>query len=214
MRTRIASVLFTLVLSAVFYSASAQTISPGKQTLDKKEYLGLTLNQNIPDKNLSSYWESYLERFGKVKGKRGSYTIAKASLPAISANPVQVTSEVSSVDKKQSKVFLALYAEGNYVTNYNDDSYKAAENILKDFSDYAATREEVRLADEIFTTAEKGHQKLQRDLEDKAKEIEKTEKKLTELRSEVEKGKVESQNSLMDLQNKQKALETAKLKVK
>lgn len=192
----------------------AQTVFPGKQTIDKKEYLGLVLGNSIPEKYLSDYWEAYLDKFGKVKGKRGNYTIAKAAIPSISANPIQLTSQVFSEQKNQSKVFMALYVDGTYVANYNDQTYKSAESILKDFSDYASIREEVRIADESFTTSEKSYQKLQKDMEEKIKEIERMEKKLDELRAEVERGKVDSQNAIVDLQNKQKSLEALKTRIK
>ncbi|TDE16314.1 hypothetical protein [Dyadobacter psychrotolerans] len=208
---RTTSILFVIVMSIA--SASAQSVYQGKETIDKKEVSGLTLSQSIPEKHLITYWESYLEKFGKVKGKKGTNTIDKASIPAVSPNPVQVTSLVGSVSKTASRVFLSLNVDGSYITNGSDSGYKAAETVLKDFSNYAAAREEVRLADDVFSVAEKSHQKLQRDIEDKTKEIEKTEKKLNELRSEVEKGKADSQTSLLDLQNKQKALEAAKTKV-
>lgn len=212
MKLQITSALFVMILSTISYSLHAQTVFPGKQTIDKKEYMGLIMSNSISEKYLSDYWESYLAKFGKVKGKRGVYTIASASIPSVSPNPVQVTSEVSSV-KKQAQVFMALYVDGTYVTNYSDQTYKAAESVLKDFSDYAGKREDVRVADDAFTVAEKGHQKIQSKMEDNAKEIDRTEKKLVELRSELEKGKIDSQNSIVDLQNKQKALEAVKSKL-
>lgn len=199
------------VLGAVFVSISlhAQTVSPGKQTIDKTEYLGLNLNQNIPEKYLSNYWSSYLEKFGKVKGKRSTYTIDKASIPSISTAPVQLISQVSS-SKDQSQVFMALNVGGQYIANYSDETYKNAETVLKDFSSYAGLREEVRVADESFITSEKSFQKLTKENDNTAKDIEKTEKKLAELRSELVKKKQEADNSLIDLQNKQKALEVVK----
>ena len=212
MKTPIRFIVSLLVLSITSPFTNAQTIFPGKQTIEKTEYLGLILNQNIADKYLSKYWESYLSRAGKVKSRRSVYTIDKASLPMISSGPVQVTSEVSS-KKDQSQVFLALNVGGQYITNYSDETYKNAESILKEFSDYATVLEEVRVADEQFTEAEKGYQKLLKDNENTAREIEKTDKKLNELRSELEKKKADASNALRDLQNKQKALELVKAKV-
>lgn len=212
MKLQIRSILaVTFLLTAI--SLKAQTVSPGKQTIDKQEYFGLNLNQNISEKYLSKYWESYLDRFGKVKSKRGVYTIEKASVPSISNAPVQLTSQINS-GKDLSQVFLALYVNGQYVTNVSDDTYKNAESLLKDFSDYAGVREEARVADEIFTTSEKNYQKQTKENDNTAKEIEKTEKKLTEMRAELEKKRLETDNSLVDLQNKQKALEAAKSRIK
>lgn len=207
------SFLFAVILSLTAVSLRAQSVSPGKQTIDKQEYFGLNLNQNISEKYLSKYWESYLDKFGKVKSKRGVYTIEKASVPSVSSAPVQLTSQINS-GKDLSQVFLALYVNGQYVTNASDDSYKSAETILKDFADYASVREEARVADEIFVSSEKSYQKQTKENDNTAKEIEKAEKKLTELRAELERKKLEAGNSLIDLQNKQKALEVAKGRVK
>lgn len=212
MKLRIRSIIAVALLLTTI-SLSAQTISPGKQTIDKQEYFGLNLNQNIAEKYLSKYWESYLDRFGKVKSKRGIYSIEKASIPSISNAPVQLTSHINS-GKDLSQVFLALYVNGQYVTNASDETYKNAESILKDFSEYAGVREEARVADEIFTTSEKSYQKQIKDNDNTTKEIEKTEKKLIEMRAELEKKKLEADNSLIDLQNKQKTLEAARSRVK
>lgn len=202
--------IFALFLTTAL---SAQSVSPGKQIIDKQEYFGLNLNQNISEKYLSKYWETYLDKFGKVKSKRGVITIEKASIPSVANTPIQLTSQINT-GKDLSQIFLALYVNGQYVTNASEESYKNAENILKDFSDFASVREEARVADEIFTTSEKSYQKQTKDNDNTAKEIEKTEKKLTEMRAELEKKKLEAGNSLIDLQNKQKALETAKGRIK
>ena len=212
MKLHIRSIVLVAVL-LVTTNLYAQTISPGKATIDKQEYLGLNLNQNISEKYLSKYWESYLEKFGKVKNKRSVYTIDKAAITSVSSSPVTVTSQITS-GKDLSQVFLALNVNGQYITASTDEGYKSAEQLLKDFADYASVREDARVADEVFTTSTKNYQKLQKDNDNTAKDIEKTEKKLTELKAELEKKKLEAGNSLVDLQNKQKSLEEAKSKIK
>jgi hypothetical protein len=212
MKSQIRSIVFAAAL-LMTASLQAQTISPRKATLDKQEYLGLNLNQNISEKYLSSYWESYLEKFGKVKSKHNTYTIQKAAITSISSNPVQLTSQITS-GKDLSQIFVALNIDGQYITASTDEKYKNAESILKDFVTYAAVREDARVADEVFTTSEKSYQKLQKDNENSAKDIEKTEKKLVELKAELDKKKLEADNSLVDLQSKQKSLEAAKSKIK
>ncbi|CAG4991707.1 hypothetical protein DYBT9275_00815 [Dyadobacter sp. CECT 9275] len=209
MKTRLAPAAVVLFVLAAL-SGHTQTIYPGKQTIDKKEYSGLVLNQSIPEKYLSNYWEKYLGKFGKVKGRRGTATIEKAAIPSISGNPIQLTSVVSSPVKNQSQVFLALNVDGNEVTSSTDNSYKGAESLLKNFADYASINDEARIADEVFTSSEKSHQKLVRQNDDTAKDIERTEKKLTELRAQLETNKMEAEKSLVDLQNKQRALEEVK----
>ncbi len=202
------------LLALIVYDTQAQSVSSAQATIDKNVYSGLVLQQSIPEKHLSTYWENYLDQFGKVKGRKGNYTIKKASIKPVSSGPVQVTSQVSSLNKNMSKVFLALQTDGLFVTTDNDRAYTAAENLLKDFSDYAESREVVRIADQDFSDAEKLYQKLQRDVEENTKEIEKTEKKLTELRASVEKGNSDLRSSLLELQNKQRTLEAAKGRVR
>jgi chromosome segregation ATPase len=209
MNIKLRYILSAIAFSFVSVSLQAQSIFPGKQTIDKTEYLGLTLNQNIPDKQINNYWKSYIEKYGKVKNKKSVYTISKASIPSISNSPIDITSEVTS-KKEQSQVFLALNVDGQYITNYTDQTYQKAEAILKEFSEYASKQEEVRVADESFSSSEKSYQKLQKENENLVKDIEKTEKKITELRSELEKKRAEADNALIDLQNKQKALELVK----
>lgn len=212
MKSRLQLLLLALLPFTAF-NAKAQSVSSAQATIDKTVYSGLALSQNIPEKHLSMYWENYLDQFGKVKGRKGNYTIKKASLKRVSSGPVQVTSQVSAVNKNVSKVFLALNADGANVTSENDRAYGAAENLLKDFADYANSRDLVRVADEDFSSSEKQYQKLQREVEEDTKEIEKTEKKLSELRASVEKGNTDLRASLLDLQNKQRVLEAAKGKV-
>lgn len=204
----IAGLIFLISQSAIL----AQSVFPGKQTIDKKEYLGLNLNSSVAEKNLTTYWEDYLNQYGKVKGKRGNYTIEKAFIPAISGSPVGITSQVTST-KGASQVFLAVSVSGNFLTNPSDSAYKATENLLKDFSAYSATREEVRVADESYSESNKNHAKLVKDEERLVKDIEKAEKKLVEMKEELEKGKVTIGTAVTDMQTKLQVLEASKAKV-
>jgi hypothetical protein len=204
-------ILALILLQFTVGNLYAQTVYPGKQTIDKTEYLGIILNHKIAAKHLENYWQTYLSRFGKVKSKRSVYSISKASLPVLSTGPVEVISEVTS-KKDLSQIFLALNVGGKYITDYNDSTYKNGEAILKSFSDYADLQEESRVANEAFVSAEKGYQKLLKENDNTTKEIEKTEKKLADLRVELEKKKQEASNTLIDLQNKQKVLDAAKSK--
>ena len=157
---RLIHTIVLAVTTLITANLHAQTIAPGKATLDKQEYLGLNLNQNISEKYLSKYWETYLEKFGKVKSKRSVYTIEKAAITSISASPVLVTSQITS-GKDLSQVFLALNVNGQYITASTDEGYKSAEALLTDFADYARVREDARVADEVFTTSTKNYQKLE-----------------------------------------------------
>lgn len=211
MKTTSKFVITGLILF-ISQSLFAQSVFPGKQTIDKKEYFGLNLNSAVAEKNLTTYWEDYLNQFGKAKGKRGTYTIEKAFVPSVSSLPVGITSEVTST-KGASQVFLAVTVGGNFLTDPSDSAYKASENLLKDFSAYSALREEVRVADESYTESHKSHTKLVKDGERLSKDIEKAEKKLVEMKEELEKGKVTIGTAVTEMQTKLQVLEASKAKV-
>lgn len=211
MKTTSKFVIAGLILM-ISHSLFAQSVFPGKQTIDKKEFFGLNLNSSVSERNLTTYWEDYLNQYGKVKGKKGNYTIEKAFIPAISGSPVGITSQVSST-KGASQVFLAVNVSGNFLTNPSDSAYKATENLLKDFSSYSALREEVRVADESYNESNKNHTKLVKDEERLVKDIEKAEKKLVEMKEELEKGKATIGTAVTDMQTKLQVLEASKAKV-
>ena len=86
MKQHIFSILFLCLLPGTC-ALQAQSISAGKQTLEKQEMFGLSLNENIAEKYLTKYWESYLDRFGKVKGKRSIYISKKHLFPPFPIYP-------------------------------------------------------------------------------------------------------------------------------
>jgi hypothetical protein len=211
MKTTSKIVIAGLIL-LINQSLFAQSVFPGKQTIDKKEFFGLNLSSSVAEKNLTTYWEDYMNEYGKVKGKRGTYTIDKAFIPTISASPVGVTSQITST-KAAAQVFLAVNVSGNFLTNPADSAYKATEELLKDFSAYSALREEVRVADETYSESNKNHAKLVKDEERLAKDIEKAEKKLAEMKEELEKGKANIGAAVTDMQTKLQVLEASKAKL-
>lgn len=193
-------------------STYAQSVFPGKQTLNKKEYFGLNLNSSIPERYLESYWEEYLKSFGKVRTRRGIYTVDRALVPAIASKPLVMTSQVSTAGNI-SHLFLAVKINDTYVANFTDSVYRATEQFLKDFSSFAIARDEVRMAEEYYTEADRNHQRLQRDGDRIANEIERLQKRLEELFKEQEINKKDLAGSVIDLQNKQKDLEAARARL-
>ncbi len=206
------------IITMVFLSLSfclpayAQSVFPGKEKLNDKDYFGFNLNSNIPDKYLEDYWEDYLESFGKTHSRRGVITADRADIPAISNEPVEVLSKISSA-RNLSHVFVAMKVGERFVSNFTDSTYKAVEAFLDDFSTYANAREEVRMAEEYYEDAEKNHKTMERDNERIAKEIERTQKKLEELMQDQEINKKDLAGSVIDLETKQRDLEAAKAKI-
>jgi peptidoglycan hydrolase CwlO-like protein len=207
-------IIYTFVIISLFltYSALAQSVFPGKQTLNKQEYFGLNLNSSIPERYLEDYWKEYLKSFGRVRSRRGIYTLDHANVPAIASTPVAMTSQVSTANNV-SHLFLAVKVNNNYVANFTDSVYRATENFLKDFSAFAVLRDELRMAEEFYADADKNHQRLQRESDRIANEIERTQKRLEELTKEQEIAKKDLAGSVIDLQNKQKDLEVSKARI-
>lgn len=203
--------IYLLALLGFFlsFSVNAQGVFPGKENLNGKDYFGLNLNSSIPSRYLEDYWEDYLKTYGKTHGRRGMVTVDRANVPAISSEPVEMLSQVSSAHNI-SHVFLAVKVGDHFVSNFTDSTYTATENFLKDFSSYAVARDEVRLAGEYYDEADKNHKSLERDNDRIAKDIERTQKKLEELMRDQETNKADLAGSVIDMANKQQDLEAAK----
>jgi hypothetical protein len=204
---------FFIILGAMLTGdLYAQSVFPGKQTIKKKDYFGLNLNSSIPERYLGTYWEEYLDRFGKVHSRRKVFRMDRANVATISREPVEMVSKVST-SNSITQLFVAVKVSNRYVSNFMDTTYRASEQFLKDFSSFALLRDEVRLAEEYYGEADKNHQRLQRDNERIVKDIERTQKHLEDLMNEQEINKKDLAGSVLDLQNKQKDLEAAKARL-
>ncbi len=204
--------LLFLLGSLLVHPLCAQSVFPGKETLNKKDYFGLNLNSNIPERYLANYWEEYLKSFGKTHSRRGVISVDRANVPTISNEPVEILSQVSSA-RNIVHVFMAVKVGNRFVANFTDSTYKATEDFLKNFSSYAVARDELRQAEEFYAAADKNHKSLERDNDRIVKETERLQKRLEELTVERETNKADLAGSVIDLQNKQKDLEAAKARV-
>ena len=204
--------LLGLMSCLLIHPLCAQSVFPGKESINGKDYFGLNLNSSIPDRYLSTYWGEYLKTFGKTNSRRMVISADRANIPAISSEPVEVISQVSSA-KNISHVFVAVKVGDRFVSNFMDSTYKATEEFLKTFAAYATARDEVRQAEEFYAVADKNHKTLERDNDRITKDIERTQKRLEDLKKEQEVNKSDLAGSVIDLQNKQKDLEAAKARI-
>jgi hypothetical protein len=206
-----ALLLFTVCYAGLFSSVPlyAQTVFPGKQTIDSKDYFGFNLTMGISDRHLSDYWQDFLKPYGKATTKRGVVQLSGASIPSLSGRGVVITSQITS-QKGGARLFASFFADGRYIANFTDSLYRNTEVFLRSFSTYASWREEVRKAEEFYAEANRNHQRLQRENDTTLKEIERTEKRLEELRVKLETNKKDLAGSVYDLQEKQAAVEAVK----
>ena len=207
------SLFIALFLNIAAVAAFAQTVLPGKQDIDKTSFDGLYVTTKIDDKYLEKYWETYLKQFGKVSSSRGAvYRAATASIPAISPDPINLASKVSS-SRGISQVFLYLdLGNGAYVTQ-GTKGYAEAETFLKRFADDAILYDDARVAEESMKDTEKAFNKLTRKGEGIKKDIEKTEKELTNLKKDLEINQKDLATGQTDLETKKKAFDDAKAKI-
>ncbi len=215
--------LFCLIL--LTSTARAQTVYAGENTIDKVKASGLYLTLQGDGKQIEKDWEAQLKTYGRLTASRGLYRVPNANVPAISSEPVNVVSTVKS-SRSSATIFAAFdLGSGNFVTP-GATGYSDAEQILKDFANKSLFGQEVRTATGGFDEAQKNHQKmvrtgerLQREIEQNAKEkerllkrIEENDKELEKLQKDLETNKTDQTNALTELENRKANVEAVKAK--
>jgi hypothetical protein len=213
----------TLLLTTL--TTFAQTVYAGDQVIDKVTYKGIFLTLPLSDRQVEKEWEDYIKSYGKVSSSRGVYRVTTADMRDISAEPVNLTTQVKG-NRKSTTIFAAFdLGSGNFVVPGNGN-YDAANKWLSDFGTKTVLNDEVRVAEDGFNESQKNHQKmvkngerLVRDIENNKKEkerllrkIDENAKELEQLQKDVETNKTDQTNALTDVDNKKKNVETVKAK--
>jgi hypothetical protein len=219
---------FTLLLclmAATTLPTDAQTVYAGENTIDKAKTPGLYLTIQGDGKQIEKDWESQLQKYGRLSSSRGTYRVPNASIPAMSPEPVNLASTVKS-SKTSATIFAAFdLGSGNYVTA-GGNGYSAAEGLLKDFASGSLYNQEVRTAESSFDEAQKNHQKmvrngerLQRAMEQNAKEKERllkrlddNAKELDQLQKDTETNKTDQTSAQTELDSRKSNVEAVKAK--
>ena len=224
MRTTLYFILISCLL-ALTTSTFAQTVYAGESTVDKAKLSGLYLTIQGDGKQIEKDWETQLQTYGRASSSRGTYRVPNASIPAISSEPINVVSTVKS-SRTSATIFTAYdLGNGNFVTT-GGTGYAAAEDLLKSFADKTLYGQEVRTAQGGFDEAQKNHQKmvrngerLQRDIDQNAKEKEKllkriddNAKELEQLTKDIATNKTDQETALTELESRKKNVEAVKSK--
>ncbi|TAE32895.1 MAG: hypothetical protein EAZ91_03240 [Cytophagales bacterium] len=217
------TILNFILLTLLSLSTYAQTVYATEQTVDKVKVPGLALTLPIDEKSVDREWEPFLRTLGRPNSSRGVYRVANADIRAISAEPINMVSEVKG-NKTSTTVFAAFdLGSGNFVKS-GDAAYAAAETFLKDFATKAVYNATVRGAEDALSESQKNHQKmvqkgerLQRDIERNKREKEKllknideNAKELEQLTKDVATNKTDQTTALTDMDAKMKNVETVK----
>jgi hypothetical protein len=206
--------------------ANAQATYAGEQTIDKQLYKGVFLTVPLADRQVERDWEEQIKQFGRVTtGRGGVYRVTTADIRDLSAEPINLTSQVKG-NKKTTTIFVAYdLGGGNYLSSGND-KYVNAEKMLQDFAKKSLFSDEVRVVEETHNESLRAYQKMVKkgenltsDIESNKKEkerllrkIDENAKELDQLQRDVETNKTDQANALADMENKRKNMEAVKAK--
>ncbi|WP_461128499.1 hypothetical protein [Spirosoma aerophilum] len=206
-------------------STFAQTVYAGENTIDKAKLPGLYVTIPGDGKQVEKEWAAQLQTYGRSISSRGTYRVSNASIPSISSEPINLVSTVKS-SRTSSTIFASFdLGNGTFVTP-GGTGYSAAEDLLKNFAGNTLYNQEVRTVETSFDEAQKNHQKLvrngerlQREIDQNAKEkerllkrIDDNAKELEQLTKDIATNKTDQETALTELENRKKNVEAVKLK--
>jgi len=213
------------LLAAVPGALLAQTVYSGESTVDKTKAQGLFLTVPGDGRQIEKDWETQLKTYGRLSASRGTYRVTNADISGVSSEPINLMSTVKT-SRNQATIFVAYdLGGGNFVTT-GTPGYSAAETMLKAFASQSQFNQEVRTAEGGLNDAQQSHQKLvrtgerlQRDIEQNAKEKERLLKRLDEntkqleqLTKDIETNKTDQATALTEVDNRKKNVEAVKAK--
>lgn len=206
-------------------STFAQTVYAGESTIDKAKLSGLYLTIQGDGKQIEKDWETQLQTYGRSTSSRGTYRVTNANIPAISSEPINLVSTVKS-SRTSATIFASFdLGNGTFITP-GGTGYAAAEDLFKSFANKTLYGQEVKTAESGFDDAQKNHQKmvrngerLQREIEQNAKEkerllkrIDDNAKELEQLNKDITTNKTDQEKALIELDSRKSNVEAVKLK--
>ncbi|MGA0558002.1 hypothetical protein ACO2Q8_15190 [Larkinella sp. VNQ87] len=208
-------------------SGRAQTVSSATEKVDQISLVGLSLNVPIEGKFVEKEWETLVKSYGKVAtGRNGVYKIPAANIPALSNEPLNVASRVST-ERNKATVFVAVDKGNADYVKPGSPMYDQVETLLKDFAERTRINYDIKLADDSFQEAQrkqdklvKQSEKLVRDLERNKKEkdnlvkrMDENARELEQLQRDTETNKTDRESAAKELEVKKQALEAARVKL-
>ncbi len=214
-------------LSAFAFHASAQVFS-GMSEVDKSKKEGVYTFVNTQEKYARASWKAYLSKFGKViEGKNGSFSSSDIMIASISDKPLIVVSKVSEENKKV-KLFVSIATGTDEYIQTGHAKLSETSTWMEDFIKIVELEEAVRveenkLAELISAQAKNSKQaeRLIRELDSNARQINNLEDRLKEAKIEKEKiltnqvqNKVDQKTKEEEIVAQKAAVESAKQKIK
>jgi hypothetical protein len=220
-------ILVLLLLSIGSFSAKAQVFT-GMSEVDKSKKEGVYTFVNTQEKYARTSWKAYLSKFGKVvEGKNGTYASSDIQIASISDKPLTVVSKVSEENKKV-KLFISIATGTDEYIQTGHPKLSEASTWIEDFIKIVDLEEGVRveenkLAELIAAQAKNSKQaeRLIRELDSNARQINNLEERLKEAKIDKEKILTNQVQNKLDQKTKEEeiaaqkiAVETAKQKIK
>lgn len=216
-----------LFLSVSALSASAQVFS-GMSEVDKSKKEGVYTFVNTQEKYARASWKAYLSKFGKViEGKNGTYTSTDIKVSGISDSPLTLISKVSEENKKV-KLFVSIATGPDEYIQTGHAKLSETSAWMEDFIKLVDLEEGVRIEENKLaelTSAQskntKQAERLIRELDSNARQINNLEERLKEAKIEKEKILTNQVQNKLDQKTKEEeiaaqklAVESAKQKIK
>jgi hypothetical protein len=220
-------ILVLLLLSIGSFSAKAQVFT-GMSEVDKSKKEGVYTFVNTQEKYARASWKAYLSKFGKiVEGKNGTYASSDIQIASISDKPLTVVSKVSEENKKV-KLFISIATGADEYIQTGHAKLSEASTWIEDFIKIVDLEEGVRVEEnklaELMTAQAKNSkqaERLIRELDSNARQINNLEERLKEAKIEKEKiltnqvqNKLNQKTKDGEIAAQKLAVEAAKQKIK
>lgn len=219
------TILLFLLVCAI--QASAQVFS-GMSEIDKSKKEGVFTFINTQEKYARASWKAYLSKFGKViEGKNGSYSSSDIKIPGVSEKPLIIASRVSEENKKV-KLFISIATGPDEYIQTGHAKLSETSTWIEDFIKIVDLEEAVRIEEnklaELVTAQSKNSkqaERLIRELDSNARQINNLEERLKEAKIEKEKiltnqvqNKIDQKTKEEEITAQKAAVESAKQKIK
>jgi hypothetical protein len=220
-------ILVLLLLSIGSFSVKAQVFT-GMSEVDKSKKEGVYTFVNTQEKYARASWKAYLSKFGKVvEGKNGTYASSDIQIASISEKPLTVVSKVAEENKKV-KLFISIATGADEYIQTGHAKLSEASTWIEDFIKIVDLEEGVRVEEnklaELITAQAKNSkqaERLIRELDSNARQINNLEERLKEAKIEKEKiltnqvqNKLDQKNKEGEIAAQKLAVEAAKQKIK
>jgi hypothetical protein len=196
--------------------------------VDKSKKEGVYTFVNTQEKYARASWKAYLSKFGKVvEGKNGTFASSDIQIASISDKPLTVVSKVSEENKKV-KLFISIATGADEYIQTGHAKLSEASTWIEDFIKIVDLEEGVRveenkLAELIAAQAKNSKQaeRLIRELDSNARQINNLEERLKEAKIDKEKiltnqvqNKLDQKTKEGEIAAQKLAVEAAKQKIK